>query len=85
MSAFPPTAAFEMEMRDEWYGRMSHWVCVYFCLSLPVLFLKGTAAVFAFLLSGCRGERSRHRGSGENTLCLYIYGLRESSDKVARP
>ena len=46
MSAFPSTAAFEMEMRDEWYGRMSHWVCIYFCLSLPVLFLKGAAAVF---------------------------------------
>ena len=33
-------------------GKMSHWVCIYSCLSLTVLFLKGASAGFAFLLSG---------------------------------
>ena len=52
MSAFHSTAALETETGDEWYGRMSRWVCIYFCLPLTVLFLKGAGVSFVFLLSG---------------------------------
>ena len=53
MSAFTLAAAFEMGTRDEWYDRMPHWVYIYFCLSLIVLFLKSACtAGFCVLLVG---------------------------------
>ena len=50
MPAFPCTAAFGMETGDERYRRMSRWVCIYFCLSLTILVLKGAGC--GFCISG---------------------------------
>ena len=46
MPASHTTAAFEMKTADERYGRISHWVCIYFCVLLTVLFLNGAGAGF---------------------------------------
>ena len=65
MSAFPYTAAFGVETGDERYRRMSRWVCIYFCLSLIILFLKRAVRVLYFCFRGHgferRGEKRRCR------------------------
>ena len=52
MSAFPRTAAFGVETGDERYRRMSRWVCIYFCLSLIILFLKRAGCGFCISAVG---------------------------------
>ena len=52
MSSCPSTMAFEMETGNEQYGRMSCWVCIYFCLSHTVLFLKGAGCGFCISTVG---------------------------------